>query len=427
MFFFDNLKFKIGCMHKGILKNIFSLSLLQLVNYAYPLLIFPLITRALGPEKFGEIAFSMALAAYFMIIVDYGFNLTATRDISINREDPSKVRGMYNSVMSVKISLLCLSVVALLIIITFVPMFQDDPILHMITFSSVIGNLMIPIWFFQGMEKMKFITILNVIPKLFVGGLVVILIKEPDDYLIFPLLNSLSYLFSGIASLLLLNKKFDITFRFCSYGEYKKQLKVGWDVFLSGAFTSLYTTSAVLFLGLVAAKDIVGYYALSEKIVKVLGTIMVPINTAIFPFLSKLISVRGNNVKKINNTVFLLISMIMAILSVFIYYFAAEIVLIVGGKEFDKSIYILKVLSPFPVIITMGRYLSINYIIANGYQKVLPRIYFCTALFAIGLFSVFIPIYEDVGTGIAVLVVETLAVILMLIFSYKKGVFNEWK
>ena len=89
--------------YKRIIDNILSLFSLQGLNYILPIISFPYLTRVLGPENFGLIAFAGAFIGYFQILTDYGFNLSATREISINRENQKKISKIFSTVMITKI------------------------------------------------------------------------------------------------------------------------------------------------------------------------------------------------------------------------------------------------------------------------------------------------------------------------------------
>ena len=65
-----------------LLKNIFSLGSVQLVNYVFPLITVPYVSRIIGPDSYGIINYATAFIAYFTLLIGYGFDLTGTRKIA---------------------------------------------------------------------------------------------------------------------------------------------------------------------------------------------------------------------------------------------------------------------------------------------------------------------------------------------------------
>lgn len=142
-----------------------SLLSVQGVNYLLPLITLPYLLRVLGPEKFGVVAFAQAFVQYFVLFTDYGFNLTATKAISIYRDEKKSIRNLfYNNVDKDFIN--GFSFIVLILIVFSVDKFKIDWNIYISTFGIVIGNVMFPIWFFQGMENMKVVSILNAISKI---------------------------------------------------------------------------------------------------------------------------------------------------------------------------------------------------------------------------------------------------------------------
>ncbi|MDD5226330.1 MAG: oligosaccharide flippase family protein, partial [Candidatus Omnitrophica bacterium] len=183
---------------KTVLHNFASLSVLQAITYVLPVLILPYLFRVIGPEKFGLIAFAQAFVQYFMILTDYGFSISATKEISLCQHDPSEVNKVFSSVMLAKIALALISFALLSCAVYFIPKFRSDWMVYMLSFGVVLGNTLFPVWFFQGTEKMKYIADLNI-----AGGILTVVgifffVRRPQDYLMVPLITSSASLITGL-------------------------------------------------------------------------------------------------------------------------------------------------------------------------------------------------------------------------------------
>jgi len=359
---------------RKILNNFFSLTALQLSNYIIPLMTLPYLTRVLGPEKYGLTAFAQAFIQYFILITDFGFNLSATREIAINRESDEKVSRIFSSVITIKIFLLILSFFTLIIIIFNVPKFSADSDLYYLTFLSVIGSTLFPQWFYQGIEKMKFIAIFSVSAKAFFTLGIFIFIKEPGDYLWLPILNSLGFIVSGLIGVLFPFLFLGVKYITPNYQEIKYQFKEGWHIFISTVSINLYTTSNTVLLGIFTNNVIVGYYTAAERIFRAVQFLGMPIYQAIFPHFSKLIIEDKNRAISQFNRMFrytmIITFIISGILSIGSHYFILNII----GSGYEPSVLIFSVLS-WVIFVSWGNYtLGIQGMVNFGYKEVFSKI-----------------------------------------------------
>ena len=153
-------KIKNNSDHKTLVSNFVYLSILQGLNLLLPLITFPYLVRVLGVEYFGLLSFALALTTYFQIITDYGFNSTATRDVSAVLNDKTKQLEIFNDVMSAKLFLLFFCFIVMILIVFSFEIFRTHWEIYFFSFGSVLGQAIFPVWFFQGIQKMKYITYL---------------------------------------------------------------------------------------------------------------------------------------------------------------------------------------------------------------------------------------------------------------------------
>jgi len=386
---------------KRLTGNFFSLSILQALNYILPLITLPYLVRVLGPEKYGLISFAQAFIAYFTILTDYGFGLSATREISIHRDNKEKVSEIFSSVMTIKFFLGILSFIILAVILAFIPRFGNDWLIYIFTFGTVLGNILFPVWFFQGMENMKWITILNIVSKTIFTICIFIFIREMADYPYVALISSLGYLVAGIISLRIVFKNFKIKFVLPKLESIKHQLKEGWHIFASNIAISLYTTSNTFILGLFTNNTIVGYYSGAEKIVKAVQGLISPISQTIYPYLSKLAT--GSKEKALNflNKLLKLLGIGSFIASILIFILAPFIVKIILGNQYQQSILPLRILSFLPFIVVLSNIFGIQTMLTFNMKNSFLKILTLAAILSISLSLILVPLYKHVGVSIS--------------------------
>jgi PST family polysaccharide transporter len=173
-----------------LFKNFTSLSLLQISIYIFPIITLPYLVRILGPEKYGLVNFAAAFIGYFTILTDYGFNLSATQEISVNRNDSKRVSEIFSSVLTLKMFFFILSSLIFFVLVFLVPQFREHLLLFFVTFLSVLGTALFPLWFYQGIEKMNYILVITVFVRLIITVLVFVLIKNENDFIKLAGLNT---------------------------------------------------------------------------------------------------------------------------------------------------------------------------------------------------------------------------------------------
>jgi PST family polysaccharide transporter len=400
---------------KRLFSNFLSLFILQGANYILPLITLPYLVRVLGAEKFGLIAFAQAFIGYFVILTDYGFNLSATREISINRENKDKVSEIFSSVMIIKTGLLVLSFVIMSIIIFSFEKFRQDYLIYYLTFGMVVGQVLFPVWFFQGMERMKYITILNILAKLIFTVAIFIFVHKALDYIYVPLINSLGFIVAGILALWIVFKEFKIDFKRPSLTQIKQDLKEGWYIFICTVAISLYTISNTFILGLFTNNTIVGYYSAAERIIRAIQGLYSPISQAIYPYVSKLLNQSKEDGIRFLRKLTFIIGSITFSTSLIVFIFADVIGNLLLGKNFEESIIVLRILAFLPFIIGLSNTFAVQGIIGFGYSSYIPKIVFIGAFINLTLVIILVPLYQHIGVSVAILTTETF----ITLFSYK--------
>lgn len=364
---------------KQLSDNFIALLLLQLLNYLLPLLLIPYLIRVLGVEGFGVYSFILAITLYGVQMSDYGFELSATYHISLNRDNPKKIDEIFSSVLTIK---LIIASLYLIFIILLIPLFDKFMLYHqliILSFGILLGQVLFPVWFFQGIEKMRYILYLNGFLKLIFILSIFLMVKEKSDLHLLLILNSIITLSVGITALYIAIKKFKVQLTVQPLSRLYYYLKEGWYLFISKFAVEFYTTINIIILGLFASPLIVGYYAISVKIIQALGSLLDPITRTLYPYLIRVYQNSNEDFISKNRKLSIVIFLIMMPLSVLVYSSSAFILETITGVEaMPLNIHILQIFS-FTLIVYLYGSQFTNMLVTIKKTKFLNQILFLTA------------------------------------------------
>jgi PST family polysaccharide transporter len=391
---------------KTVLKNFASLSVLQAITYVLPVLILPYLFRVIGPEKFGLIAFAQAFVQYFMILTDYGFSISATKEISLCQHDRTEVNKVFSSVMTMKLALALVSLVILGCAVYFIPKFRSDWMVYVFSFGTVLGNTLFPVWFFQGTEKMKYIADLNI-----GGGILTVLgillsVHEPRDYLMVPIITSCISLITGLWGQYIAFKHLGVSFRFPGYTSLGRQLTVGWDIFVSIVAINAYTTTRIFAVGLLTNNTVTGFYSIAEKLAGLCQTFpLASFSQALFPRLSKIYHKSRARAYEFMQRIQLITINISLICLPLIFVFAHPIIKTIFGGDYPKTVLAFRLLLVSVLFISSNAF-RVQYLLVCGRTQTYSRIHVGMAM--IGLPAIFLLIvsFSYVGAAIATILIE---------------------
>lgn len=409
---------------KKVINNTFFLLINTVTNYILPFLTFPYIVRIVGPEKFGLIVFAQALVAYFVWLIDYGFVHSAPKKLAIHKDDTVSVQKIFSSIFFIKVWIFIVSLVAYLAIVFSFQKFSGDWPIYLFTFPVALNNVIFPIWFFQGMEDMKYISLVNFIMKLIFTISIFFFVKVQHDYIYIPLINSLGIILTGLLSLIIIRFKFKIKLIPPSFSDMLVELKDGWYIFLSMGSVGIYYASTTFILGLFSNNTVVGIYKSAETIIRALTSGFAPISQAVYPFICRLgnhsIEAAYGAIKKL----LLFIGASSFLLSLFVFVFADKIANVLLGSQFSSSIIILKILSPIIFATAVSSILGVQGMLAFNKNKAFFKVVLSACIFCILSSLILVPFFKEIGTAIALLVTELgIAVVIALYLKVRKIIF----
>jgi PST family polysaccharide transporter len=275
-------------INKTLIENFISLSFLQLLSFVLPLVTLPYLVQVLGVENYGTMIFIQTLIFNINVFIAYGFDMTITDIISKNITNKAFINTTFNAVIFSKILLLIIGWMFLWAYCFVFENKSDYYQLYHFMYLWVVGNAIFPQWFFQGIQKMKYITFVHLISKITFTLLIFITVHSEKDLPIAILCFSIGSLLAGITSLLVAYIKFNIAFIIPTFQNIKFVIKDGFYIFFSQAMVTIYLSSNVFFLKSFYGDISVGLYSIAYKIFDAIRMVTSPITQTTYPYFSNL-------------------------------------------------------------------------------------------------------------------------------------------
>lgn len=391
---------------RSLLKNASHLGLLQGLNFLIPLLTVPYLLRVLGVENFGLLSFATVVCGYLALVADYGFNLSATREVAVARDDKAELNRIVTSVYIIKFVLLLLGFLVLLALTQFVVLFEGIDTLVYLSFLLVIGQALFPVWLFQGLERMDFISAVTAFLRAGFGLSVFVFVQSESDLLLVPVLGALGYIASAVWALWRAYSVLNVTPVRVSRGDIVARLRSGWHVFTSTIAMSLYTLSGTLFLGLFAGPAAAGYFAACERLIAALKGAYQPFSQALYPFLAFKLNTTTNNHRFLRRLLAALTLGMLTLCGALFLFSDLVAVLVFGSETSAQGEGLILTLAFVPLAVALSNLFGIQLMLNLGYQRQFSRIIWGGALVGLSLNAIMAKFFGASGVAGVLLGIE---------------------
>ena len=385
--------------------NFLNIGLIKFLNIGSKYILVGYLIRVLGENGYGTLTWVDSIVQYFIMLINFGFDLYAAKYVVENKNNPKKLNEVITSIYYIKSILFLLSFL-LLIPLSYNPQINNYISLILLMLILGLGEVLMPIWFFQGIEKMKSVTILTFITKIILILLTIFFIKESNDlnlYIVFLVVTNVVW---GVFGFLKMKKEIQFEFIAISNKIIFKYLIEGYLFFIGKVSTFMFNMGTLFIIGYFYSKSNVAGFDIAIKIVFVFIIPFEVLQQAIYPKF-----VRGINkslIKKI-----LIYSLIFSLLmALFTYVFSEKIITVFGGITMIKYNFILPIVLPLIPIVSITIILGNCLMVANGYYKEYNRSLMMTALLFV-LFILILAVLNNLNF-VNIIIVRVLADLILL-------------
>ncbi|MCC4275237.1 oligosaccharide flippase family protein [Marinomonas communis] len=266
-------------------KNLSYMFVVQIANYLIPLLMFPYLIRTVGVDGFGKFNYALTITMILFVLSDFGFNLTAVRDISENKSNRYEKSKIFISVFIVR---LIIVLIILISSITFAFIINEDSYWLVVYFlGMLIGQTLMPTWYFQGEERMFFSSVCSLLSKLVSAVLIFLFVSSETDLWLAPFAYSIGGVIGLIISIYFVINFFDLEFIMPGRQYVWEKVQGSFFVFMTNIVGNTYVLGSVIILGLFVNDRELGFFSISQKITVVIISFFQVFSQVIFPFLAR--------------------------------------------------------------------------------------------------------------------------------------------
>ncbi|MFK9094230.1 oligosaccharide flippase family protein [Bacillus salipaludis] len=402
-------------------KNLGYLYVVQVVNQIFPVITIPILIAGLGLNEYGVLQFALSFSGYVYLIADYGFALSAPRDIARNRDNVNYISRLYYIVQTTRLLMLvsCYVLVGLFFVLTDVFSLYETVCLYMILYTC--GNILFPVWYFQGMEDLRYSASLTLVTKASQFICIYYSLRNNSDIMVIVAIYCCLNCLQAIIAHIVILKKYKLIFYRPKISDIKDAIRSGWVLFVSQSATSLFSSANILILGAVATPAAVAIFATGEKIVRAAVNFIGPISRVIYPSSCRLFpksyKVGLEYIKSIAKYVVPLFAMGSIML-----FALSEFIAIIFTKEYYTEVaLIIKILAPLPLFIMVNNLAGTQIILNVNAEKTLKNIVVSTGILNIIIAFILAQELGAVGMATSSLVAELYMMLATLVFAKIKG------
>lgn len=351
--------------NKIILENYFFMTITQFLNSLFYILIYPFIINRLGVENYGIYIFDLSIVTYFIVLISFGFDLPSLSTVSKNPNNNIIKSRVVSQVLSAKIYLFFLASLFFIFFILLSTSNHHQILIYIIIYCQAIMFVLVPTWYFQGIQKMKIITYIQVVFKILSLPFILIFINNQDDLILFTIIMTSSVIFSGVTIFvyLIYFEKLNILFLPLKYT--KQTIKESIPFFWSTSTGIIKQQSTNVLIGFFFGMNEVAYYDLASKIILLPQSITMSINNVLFPRIVNSDNIDSVLVKKIIKYEIYFGLFIVGLIAIFGKY----VVIFLGGEKMILSYHITLLLS-FTIItwLIVGCYINFIFVPQKKYK-----------------------------------------------------------
>jgi PST family polysaccharide transporter len=406
-------------LRQGLVQNVVALYGVQICTYALPLITFPYLARVLGPAGWGSVVFAQAIGVVIAVFVEYGFDISASRETSRHRDEPRHLSELISGVLGAKVILAVLCICGAIFSRRFTH--HVAPSLALFWSSTIWGvcqgiNML---WYFQGLERMRLASALEIGGKVVATLSIFLLVHHPDDGWKVMAAQCVGCIVAHGVTIVLAYR--EVGFLWPTFSSVGRALRLGWSMFLFRAAQGLTGSLNGLVLGWAAPLAALGQYAGAERISRVFQQGLWPINQALYPKLTKQMRDNRNDAMKMVRLSLFLLGGLGLLFGLILFFTAPLLVHVVLGEAFRGSVGTLRVFSLWIPLVALSTVLTFQLLLPNQLDYQFNAVVVTAGLLSFGSALLLAPICQAAGIAWSTVIGQVYTLITFSIVLARAG------
>lgn len=381
----------------------------------FPLVTFPIVSRALLADAYGLVGFATSVASWLSLIAMLGVNRYGVREVARVRDDAVELAKTSKEILAVTMASTAIVYACFIVSLFLVERFAADPALFFVNGFTVICNTLGVAWFFQGIEQYRYITVRGVLVRMVCLVGVVLLVHAPGDYLVYAALLVASNAVANLVNFFYMFHLLDEGVReaggraACGKLELRRHIRPLLVFFVIVAAISIYTTLDTVMLGFLSTNEQVGFYTSAIAVKNAMTAVVSALSNVLLPRASNLLA-NGEQAafKRLVRKALRVVLLLSVPLAVVVCLVATPLMTWYAGEAFAGAGLPLSIVALAVVPIGLSVVFCDEFMIQVGMEGKCTWIYVAAAIVNFCLNLALIPSLGAVGTAIATTFVEVL-------------------
>lgn len=390
---------------KSLGLNAFLNGLRSILNLFFPLITFPYVSRILSVSGIGIYNFSNTYINYFILIAGLGIATYAVREGAKYREDQNKINEFASQVFSLNMIATLIAYVLLFASLLLFRNLQNYVSCILIFSLQILFTTLGTEWIYTIYEDYSYITIRSIVFKIISIVLLFLLVKTPEDYLVYAGIT----VFAGVGSNLLnfIHAKNFVHLRLTTNTNWRYHLKPILVIFASAVAVTIYVSSDTTILGLLKNDYAVGIYSTSVKIYQMAQGLLSAVLTVTIPRLAFLWGKRRiGEYNQVLSKVLNSLGILVLPAAVGLIMLSREVILIIASEKYLPSVNSLRIISWAIIFSIFSWIFSDCVLIPAKRENLVLRNTIVTAIENIALNFILIPFMSYDGTSLSTVIAE---------------------